>query len=59
MGFNTRYLPPLEELKILVKEQPEIVKLYLNADALIGSEESVDYLTLISKKLTSKKSKKP
>lgn len=59
MGFNTRYLPPLEELKILIKEQPEIVKYYLNADALIGSEESVDYVTLMGKRLTSKKSKKP
>ena len=44
MGFNKKYLPPLQELKQRLADNPEAVKYYWNADALIGPSESVDYI---------------
>lgn len=44
MGFNKKHLPALSELKKRLDENPESVKYYWNADALIGPSESVDYI---------------
>lgn len=57
MGFNKKYLPPLAELKKHLADYPETLKYYLNADALIGSRESIDYLDQLALELNSKKAK--
>jgi len=44
MGFNKKYVPELKKLKAQLDEYPENLKYYLNADALIGSAESMKYL---------------
>lgn len=44
MGFNKKYVRKLEELKEELKNNPDSIIYYMNADALIGSKESIDYL---------------
>ncbi len=50
MGFNKKRLPPLEELKAILENDPKRVETYLNADALIGPVDSANYLEEFVKK---------
>jgi hypothetical protein len=44
MGFNKKYVRPLETLKEELKNNPDSINYYMKADAFIGSKESIDYL---------------
>jgi hypothetical protein len=54
MGFNKKYLPPLEkilEIRKSYESDSEFLRLYLGKyDCLIGSKESMDYLKELEKK---------
>ena len=53
MGFNKRYLPPVDSLREIrgkMKDDAYFLKIYLyNPDAIIGSEDSMDYLREVEK----------
>ena len=48
MGFHTKRLPPLSELKDRLLKDPDSLKYYIKADSLIGPSESVDYIISLS-----------
>ncbi len=54
MGFNKKYLPPLEkvlEIRKSYESDSEFLRSYLGKyDCLIGSKESMDYLKELEKK---------
>jgi hypothetical protein len=50
MGFNKKYVRPLDELKKELEENPERLKYYIKADALIGPSESIQYIEDLIKK---------
>jgi hypothetical protein len=55
MGFNKRYLPDLEELKVIHEKFPDdrdFIKFIVGkSDALIGPSESHAYLDMISNRI--------
>lgn len=63
MGFNKRYLPDLETLKERRKEYSSDKDFYIatvgKSDALIGPEESLDFLDSIYKKIIKEKDDNP
>ena len=44
MSFNKKYVPSLDELKEELEKYPGNLRYYFNADALIGSSESIAHL---------------
>lgn len=44
MGFNKKYLPPLEEVKKILSENADYLDSFEKADAWIGSAETADFL---------------
>jgi hypothetical protein len=54
MGFNKKYLPPLEkilEIRKSYESDSEFLRSYFGKyDCLIGSKESMDYLKELEKK---------
>jgi hypothetical protein len=46
-----RYLPPIAELKKNLKNNPNIIKYYLQTECFIGDIDSINYLQNILKKL--------
>jgi len=55
MGFNKKYLRSLENIKKELEETPDNINYYMNADAFIGSKESIDYLGEFWKEYKNKK----
>ena len=55
MGFNKRYLPPLEELKSIrrrMDDDSRFLEIYLyKPDAVIGSTEAIEYLHKLEKEV--------
>ena len=45
MSYIRKYLPEINVLKQLLSETPEKVKYYMKYESLIGSIESMNYLT--------------
>ena len=50
MGFNKKYVRPLSDVKEELTKYPENIRYYLNADCLIGSKESIDYIHALAEK---------
>jgi hypothetical protein len=44
MGFNKKYLPPLEVVQQLLKENANYLDSFEKADAWIGSPETANFL---------------
>lgn len=44
MTYIVKYLPPLNELKKQLTENPELADSYMKCDSFIGDEKSIDYL---------------
>jgi len=44
MSFNKKYVRSLDELKEELKNYPDHLRYYVNADALIGPPESINYI---------------
>jgi len=44
MSFNKKYVRSLDELKEELEKYPDHLRYYVNADALIGPSESIDYI---------------
>lgn len=45
MSYIRKYLPEINVLKQILSETPEKVKYYMKYESLIGSIESMNYLT--------------
>lgn len=45
MSYIRKYLPEINVLKQMLSETPEKVKYYIKYESLIGSSESINYLT--------------
>jgi len=45
MSYIRKYLPEINVLKQMLSETPEKVKYYIKYESLIGSNESINYLT--------------
>lgn len=44
MSFNKKYVQSLDKLKEELEKYPEHLRYYVNADALIGPPESINYI---------------
>jgi len=51
MSYSHIHLPSLDVLKTTLKNNPTQVRYYLKYGAWIGSNESIEYLTNITKSL--------
>jgi hypothetical protein len=49
MSFNKKFVSPLDELKIELEKYPDHLRHYINADALIGPHESIQYIYALCK----------
>jgi hypothetical protein len=45
-----KYLPPLNELKGIFEQNPNIIEHYLNSEGFVGDSESILWITDIIKK---------
>ncbi len=54
MGFNKKMVPSLPELEDMIKNKPEIVKVYINADMLVGPSDSLQLIDDFRKNLKQK-----
>ena len=45
MSYIKAYLPELDELKNRIQTNPAVLRYYAKYEGVIGSSESVDYLT--------------
>jgi hypothetical protein len=54
MAFNKKMVPSLAELENMIKNKPEIVKLYINADMLVGPSDSLQLIDDFRKNLQKK-----
>jgi hypothetical protein len=44
MGFNKKILPPLDEFKERLRENPSLLEQLSKADAILGPIETITYL---------------
>jgi len=44
-----KYLPPINELKSLLKKNPELIDYYKKTEGFIGDNESIEYIYFIIK----------
>lgn len=51
-----KYLPPLQELKEQVKNGSNLIENYLNADIILGEEDSISYILKLKSKKQNEKS---
>lgn len=51
-----KYLPPLQELKQQVKNGSNLIENYLNADIILGEEDSISYILKLKSKKQNEKS---
>jgi hypothetical protein len=47
--MNIKRVPELEELKKLLEKQPDFLKIYQNAETLIGPSDSISYIVELVK----------
>jgi len=45
-----KYLPPIDELKSILKKNPELINYYKKTEGFIGDIESIQYIYSIIKK---------
>ena len=45
MSYTHLHLPEVDDLKRILSEEPEKIKYYMKYGALMGSNESMEYLT--------------
>jgi hypothetical protein len=45
MSYTHLHLPEINDLKRILSEEPEKIKYYMKYGALMGSNESMEYLT--------------
>jgi len=45
MSYTHLHLPEINDLKQILSEEPEKIKYYMKYGALMGSNESMEYLT--------------
>ena len=45
MSYTHLHLPEIDDLKRILSEEPEKIKYYMKYGALMGSNESMEYLT--------------
>jgi hypothetical protein len=58
MSYILRHLPPLIELKKILKEDPSMIDIYIKCDSFIGDSESIEYiLSIVRDRVTPKKQK--